>query len=282
MDLIVICSYILFSMLLFLILKFLNKRYSITLFEYVSISLIFIVIISLFYKFNKYIFLVSLFLMIVDLIFITYVKEDNFFKNTKIIKMYIVLIISSFLVNKYLINTNIVYLDNSTLRIIVWLFIIYFIYQFIKSKNISYKSYKVNASSNYDFDREYVILAYTKMKIKYKDLIEENTNISNIIYASLVYFNNIRPLYLRKVDNFKFKLDNRKRPLGIMQIESSKLISDSESILIGMKEIDKIYTKLKSKSKAKKSELNYNVIKQYFKKYDYDKIIEIYDEICKF
>ena len=282
MDLFILFSYILFSMFLFLILKFLNKKYSITLFEFVSISLIYIIIISLFFKFNKYIFLVSLFLMIIDLIFITYVKEDNFFKNTKIIKMYVFLIVSSFLVNKYLINTNIVFLDNSTLRIIVWLFIIYFIYQFIKSKNISYKSYKINSSSDYNFDKEYIIISYTKMKIKYRDLIEENPNISNIIYAALVYFNNIRPPYLRRIDNFKFKLDNRKRPLGIMQIESSKLISDSESILISMKEIDKVYTKLKEKNKSKKSELNHNVIKQYFKKYEFDKIIEIYDEISKF
>lgn len=281
MDLLVIISYILFSMLLFVILKFLNKKFSLTMFEYISISLIYIIIVSLFYKYNHYIFLVSFFLMFTDILYITYMKEDNFFKNKNIIKMYLLIILSSFLVNKYLIDTKVIYLDKTTLRFITWIFIVYFVYQFIKTKDIHFKSNKINTNDSDNYDHDYVILSYTKMKIKYKDIVEK-ASYSNAIYASLVYFNNIRPEYLRKIDNFKFKLNNRKRPLGIMQIESTTLISDIDSIELSIKEMDKIYTKLKAKKTSKKEDLNYKLIKSYFKKYDYSKIIEIYDEISKF
>ena len=281
MDLLVIISYILFSMLLFIILKVLNKKFSLTMFEYISISLIYIIIISLFYKYNHYIFLVSFFLMFIDIVYITYMKEDNFLKNRNIIKIYLLIILGSFLVNRYLIDTKVIYLDKTTLRFITWIFIVYFVYQFIKNKNIHFKSSKTNNNDSDSYDHDYVILSYTKMKIKYKNIVEK-CSYSNVIYASLVYFNNIRPEYLRKIDNFKFRLNNRKRPLGIMQVESTTLISDSDSIELSIKEMDKVYTKLKTKKTSKKEDLNYKLIKSYFKKYDYSKIIEIYDEISKF
>ena len=282
MDLLIVFSYILFSMLLFLIVKYLNKKFKLNLYEYIFIPLIYIIIVSMFFKFNHYIFLVSLFLTFIDIIYTIYVKETNFFSNSSIIKMYAVIIVSSYLINRYLIDTSIIYLDKPTLKIIVWIFIVYFIYQFIKSKNITFKSPKLKTLSDEEFDRNYIILSYTKFKIKYKSIIEEHSNISNVIYAGLVYYNNVRPEYLRRIDYFKFRLNNRKRPLGIMQIESDKYISDSESIEIAITEMNKVYTKLKSKKTSKKEDLNYKLIKTYFKKYDYSKIIEIYDEISEF
>lgn len=282
MDLLIVFSYILFSMLLFLIVKYLNKKFNLNLYEYIFIPLIYIIIVSMFFKFNHYIFLVSLFLTFIDIIYTIYVKETNFFSNSSVIKMYVVIIISSYLINRYLIDTSVIYLDKPTLKIIVWIFIVYFIYQFIKSKNITFKSPKLKTISDEEFDRNYIILSYTKFKIKYKSIIEEHSNISNVIYAGLVYYNNVRPEYLRRIDYFKFRLNNRKRPLGIMQIESDKYISDSESIEIAITEMNKVYTKLKSKKTSKKEDLNYKLIKTYFKKYDYSKIIEIYDEISEF
>jgi len=282
MDLLIVFSYILFSMLLFLIVKYLNKKFNLNLYEYIFIPLIYIIIVSVFFKFNHYIFLVSLFLTFIDIIYTIYVKETNFFSNSSVIKMYVVIIISSYLINRYLIDTSVIYLDKPTLKIIVWIFIVYFIYQFIKSKNITFKSPKLKTISDEEFDRNYIILSYTKFKIKYKSIIEEHSNISNVIYAGLVYYNNVRPEYLRRIDYFKFRLNNRKRPLGIMQIESDKYISDSESIEIAITEMNKVYTKLKSKKTSKKEDLNYKLIKTYFKKYDYSKIIEIYDEISEF
>lgn len=285
MDLLIVFSYILFSMLLFLIVKYLNKKFKLNLYEYIFIPLIYIIIVSMFFKFNHYIFLVSLFLMFIDIIYTIYVKETNFFSNGSIIKMYIVIVISSYLINRYLIDTSIIYLDKPTLKIIVWIFIIYFIYQFIKNKNISYKSPELKSISDEEFDKNYIILSYTKFKIKYRNIIEQHSNISNIIYAGLVYYNNIRPEYLRRIDYFKFRLNNRRRPLGIMQIDSDRFITDTESILIAISEIEKIYSRLKNKKTAKtikKEDINYKVIKSYYKNYDFNKIIEIYDEICKF
>ena len=282
MDLLIVFSYIFFSMFLFLFIKLINKKFNLNLYEYIFIPLIYIIIVSMFFKFNHYIFLVSLFLTFIDIIYTIYVKETNFFSNSSVIKMYVVIIVSSYLINRYLIDTSIIYLDKPTLKIIVWIFIVYFIYQFIKSKNITFKSPNLKTLSDEEFDRNYIILSYTKFKIKYKSIIEEHNNISNVIYAGLVYYNNVRPEYLRRIEYFKFRLNNRKRPLGIMQIESDKYISDSESIEIAITEMNKVYTKLKSKKTSKKEDLNYKLIKTYFKKYDYSKIIEIYDEISEF
>ena len=92
-----------------------------------------------------------------------------------------------------------------------------------------------------------------------------------------------RPEYLRKIDNIKNKYFSTLTKQGIMQVESNKIIDDLESIKLSEKKIEKISKKLDTK-KIKKSELNTEIIKEYYKnETDKQKItIEIYNEIMSF
>ena len=86
-----------------------------------------------------------------------------------------------------------------------------------------------------------------------------------------------RPSVLRKIDNTMFKINGLPRKLGIMQILSKKFITDSESIEIVCKKIDKLCEKNKSSKKD-----NYKDIFVSYDKKSSDKLIYIYEELKKF
>ena len=90
---------------------------------------------------------------------------------------------------------------------------------------------------------------YAKFKYAYYDECDnENKDISNILYAIMIYEDNKRNKFLRRIDNFKYKINGKKSKLGIMQVESKKFISDSESIELVSKKIIKIYNSIKKKN----------------------------------
>lgn len=273
--------YLLLGIFLFMILKVLNKKFNLTLIDYIVFSLIYIIAISSFYKASANIFLVIIFEMLINIVYTTYVKEENFFKYNLIVRMYIILIFLAFIINKKLINTTNINLSGEDIGILIWALIIIFIYSFFKNNDIQFNAYKVNRTDSNLDNTEYIVMQYAKFRNLYKDIIKIDKSLINIVYAGMIYLNHERPLYLRKLDNFKFKIDNKKRCLGIMQIDSSKIITDYDSVLLAIKDIEKLSSKLKAK-KIKKSEFNKELIKIYFKKYDYYKIIEIHNVINKF
>ena len=59
----------------------------------------------------------------------------------------------------------------------------------------------------------------------------------------LIFNNFLRPKVFRRVDNLLFKLNNKPRKLGIMQVMSKKYINDYESIVTVCKKIDKLWCK---------------------------------------
>ena len=278
MEILVLFTYFLFGLLLFIILNYLVKKFNITTVDYIIISLIYLIIISNLYLVNENIYLVIVFEGLINIFYISYIKEENFFKYSYRLKMYIILIVVSFILNKKFINNHNFLLNVNDLKLIIWVTILMYLYSFIKN-NIKYNLYKIEKQN--DFDNEDIIVMFAKMKNRYKDVIKTNKSIMNIVYALIVYFNHERPIYLRKIDNFKFKLDSKKRKLGIMQVESNKLINDIDSIEIVIGDLEKINNKL-SKKKIKKSELPYEIIKGYCKDNNTEQIINIYNVITNF
>ena len=254
MGIFVIITYILFGIFLFIILNFLNKKYNLTLIEYISFSLIFMFLVASIYSKSSNIYLIIIFEFIANIAYTTYLKEENFFKYKKTIIMYIILIILGFIINQEVINKNNILLDSKDIKLIIWLLIILFLYNFSKTNEIKYSSDKFEEEKTSINDNEYIITNYAKLKNKYKDVIKINKSLTNIVYAGMIYLNYLRPNFLRKIDYFKFKLNGKKRKLGIMQIESIKMIDDVESIETSITSIEKINTKLIKKNIKKKED----------------------------
>ena len=87
-------------------------------------------------KYIDNIFLSFVFLMIFDIIYVSYFLEKDFFdKSEKNILYYLVLIFLGFFINQEFFNdVTTVFLTGSDLRLILWSFVIIFMYNFCKEK----------------------------------------------------------------------------------------------------------------------------------------------------
>ncbi len=274
--------YIFLGFLFFFILTFLENKYSITKIEKLVFSIIMLMISSGFcYKFSmKYtenIFLVFVFLLIVDVIYSSYFVEKDFFdRNEKNISYYVFLIFIGFVINQEFINqVNQVFLTGKDFRIILWFLSFIFLYSFFKDKKILSQV----SNNKKQISPEYILIQYAKLKYRYYDeCYSDIQNISNILYAIMIFQNSRRGKMLRNYDYLLFRLNGNKRCLGIMQIESSKFLTDCESIEVARKKVEKIYAR---KAKGKKNVSPQEVISSYDKE-NYLEILNIFDVIQKF
>ena len=275
--------YILMGLGLFGVISFFKNKFNITKLEGLVISLVYMMIISGIcfewgIKYTENIFLIFVFLLVIDIIYNSYFIEKDFFdKNDNNVIYYVVLIVLGFFINQEFINeVNQVFLTGNDLRLLLWFLAIIFIYKMCKDREV------FSNISNHDMKeigRNTVLVNYAKFKDKYFDECNySNKDISNIIYAIMIYENHNRGKVLRNYDYFMFKVNGKKNKLGIMQVESNKFISDSESIDIVHKKIEKIYDKHK---KGKKKVDIKNIIKEYDKE-NYEIIMYIFDIIKKF
>ena len=279
--------YVIFGIIFFFILRYIECKYEIKKSQKIVFSIILLLLVSGFcfryaLLFTSNIFLIFVFMMIVDIIYNCYFIESDFFdKNENNIKYYIILIIIGFIINQEFINNvESIFLTGSELRIIIWLLIIIFLYNFFKTNTFLHE--KNNDKDNY-VSINNILTNYAKFKYKYYDICNYNNNeLSNIIYAIMIYENNKRNSFARKFDYFKFRFNGNVQKLGIMQVESSTFISDIQSIEIVYKKIDKIYKNIAgTKSKPKKNyDLN-NVFDNYYN-FDNKQVKYIYEIIKKF
>lgn len=249
--------YFVVGFVLFLILGLLDNKYSLTKIQKLIISVILMMIVSGFcFRFaincTDNIFLIFVFLMIIDIIYNTYFIERDFFdKNDKNILYYILLVIVGFIINQEFINNvSEVFLTGEDLRIVLWFLSFIFVYNFIKEKKILDSSSEIKDKY---MSSQTVLINYAKLKHKfYDDCSYDNRELSNIVYAIMILKNSKRSKMLRNYDYFLFRLNGNKRKLGIMQVESKKFITDSESIELTFKALEKIINK-SNKTGAKNS-----------------------------
>lgn len=240
--------YFVVGFVLFLILGLLDNKYSLTKIQKLIISVILMMIVSGFcFRFalncTDNIFLIFVFLMIIDIIYNTYFIERDFFdKNDKNILYYILLVIVGFIINQEFINNvSEVFLTGEDLRIVLWFLSFIFVYNFIKEKKILDGSSEIKDKY---MSSQTVLINYAKLKHKfYDDCSYDNRELSNIVYAIMILKNSKRSKMLRNYDYFLFRLNGNKRKLGIMQVESKKFITDSESIELTFKALEKIINK---------------------------------------
>ena len=275
--------YIVFGIITFFIISFMENKYSLTkLHKLIFSNICMIIIAGVLCEFDGYytdnIFLLFVFMMITDVFYSNYFAGRDFFdREEKKIYYYILLIISGFIINQEFINrVNQVFMTGEDLRLILWFLIIIFLYKFMVNNNILGESLKNN---NKKMSVDSVLVSFAKLKHKfYDECLYDNKDISNMVYTIMIYENNRRSKLVRNIDNFKFKINGEKRRLGIMQVESKKFITDSESIEIVHKKINKLYDKAKS---SKNNDISSFVFDSYSKN-DSESLKYIYDIICKF
>ncbi len=246
--------YIVAGIVAYFILNVIDSKYRLNKIQKIIFSIILMMIVSgicfeMALNVTDNIFLMFVFMMITDIFYNSYVVERDFFnKDEKNIYYYILLTLIGFFINQDFINqVTKVFLTGEDLRLILWSLTMLFVYNFCREKNIL-----TSVSKNTDkyMSVDSCLVSYAKLKHKfYDDCDFSNREISNMIYAIMIYENSKRSKLYRKYDYFMFRLNGEKRKLGIMQVESNKFITDSESINMVYKKISKLY----DKEKAKKS-----------------------------
>ena len=197
-------------------------------------------------------------------------REDN---NVKwaIIEIFIMF----YLDQELIIKVNDIFLVGEDLKIIVWIFMLFYIYNFYKNCTVNKR---VFVTEERKISKENIVVSFARCKIMYgEDVKVKNDKNKLIVYSIMILNNYERPSVLRKVDNTMFKINGLPRKLGIMQVLSKKFITDSESIEIVCKKIDKLCEKNKSSKKD-----NYKDIFVSYDKKSSDKLIYIYEELKKF
>lgn len=275
--------YIVLGIILFIIINYIDIKYKINRREWLILSIIFMlvfagILVRLGINYTSDIFLVFVFMMLTDIFYNSYILEQDFFsKEDKNIYYYILLIIIGFIINQEFINkVEEVFLTGEDLRLIIWLLVIIYLYKFSISKNIL--STNIKESTKF-ISKDSILISYVKLKEKYyEECNYDNKDISNIIYSIMIYENKKRSKLLRKIDNFNYKINGGIKKLGIMQVESKKFITDSESINITYKKITKLYDKY---NKKKDKNISFKVLDDYLKE-ESNNVKYIYEIIRKF
>ena len=271
--------YLVFSIIGFVLLLFLDKKYQITKIDKMIFSFLYLFLVAgLFYRlkwnYNDNIFFLFIFFFIIDLIYHhSFMDKDFFQKEDRNVLYYVVLIGLGFFMNQEFINrVKDIFLSGEELRLLIWGGLIFFIYRFVKDKDI----FNIVCVSNPSIKDESIMIDYAKLKVKYHDLLDEaEKDIQNIMYALMIYYNNQRNRLFRQIDYLKMKFTGGKRKLGIMQVEVDHLISNSESIEIALDKIKKLNKKTKEKKKIK------DLIHAYDKEHGKE-IESIFDILVKF
>ena len=270
MNILILFIYIVLGLILLIINTFLIKKYDITKIKSILVSLFYIVILSgIFSKyltFTNNIFLIYVFTFIFDIIYVTYIINDDFFSKEKF-SYYLVLIVFGYLLNISFINkVDTVFPDSEQIKIIVWIFIIIYLYKLLSNSKIFSSKFKQSIIHN-----ENIELNYVKYKNKYK-LMFEDKDLELIIYSIMINNNKIRNTLLRKIDNLLVNINYKRRKLSIMLIDSNKYLDDSEGINIAYNRLIDI----KKKSRGYK-----NIIKKYDEEHS-EEIIRNYETIKEF
>ena len=275
--------YIILGIILFIIIKHIENKYKINRREWLIFSIIIMllfagILVRLGINYTSDIFLIFVFMMLTDIFYNSYILEQDFFsKEDKNIYYYILLIIIGFIINQEFINkVEEVFLTGEDLRLIIWFLVFIYLYKFSISKNILSTNIKENTKF---ISKDSILISYVKLKEKYyEECNYDNKDISNIIYSIMIYENKKRSKLLRKIDNFNYKINGGIKKLGIMQVESKKFITDSESINITYKKITKLYDKY---NKKKDKNISFKVLDDYLKE-ESNNVKYIYEIIRKF
>ena len=263
--------YFVLGFIYFLIITFINSKYKISKVQKMIFSIVLLMIsagicYNYAIKYIDNIFLSFVFMMIFDIIYVSYFLERDFFdKEEKNMHYYIVLLLVGFFINQEFFNdVTSIFLTGSDLRLILWSFVIIFMYNFCKEKEIiTNKSVDKEKTMSVDS----ILTNYAKLKYQYFDYCDmEDKMLSNVLYAIMIYRSSKRSKFLRNYDYFMFRLNGKTSKLSIMQVDINRYITDVEGINIVKEDINELVIANKLTKGKTKKELDYlGIIDSYCK-----------------
>ena len=128
----------------------------------------------------------------------------------------------------------------------LWIIILIFLYQTMNNLRFSSKKTE-RRKQNYLSSRLETFRSRFGARI---DNLVPNKKLQALVYAILVYEDFNRPKIVRALENVLFRLTKKTMSLGVMQIRTDKLISDEQSVELGVEKVLK--AKLASEAKIDK------------------------------
>lgn len=116
--------------------------------------------------------------------------------------------------------------EREALRDQLWILIAIFVYQVVNGL-------RINRTGTEDRKHRYALRKYHEFKCKYSKVVDANCEYvvdADLLYAIMIVEDYNRPLLVRKVENLKFRMTHKRMSLGIMQVQTDKIIDDKESI----------------------------------------------------
>jgi hypothetical protein len=225
---------------------------------------VFIVIISALFKFfeiDRYfynIFLVIFYSFLFRIIFIVLTGKSLLVDWRKILIYSISSIALSYFINIKIINKTNFLPDFETMTNEIWILVFIFIYQ-ILNKTVIFKNTEEIRKLRFIKTR------YNEYSKKYGNLINElvkNEKLKLLVYSIIIHesFNRYK-IGRILIENNLFKIGKAKT-LGIMQVKTDTIISDEESIKIGIHKIQKKYVEIINEYRAKGNKINDNTLLQ--------------------
>lgn len=250
---------------------------------------VFIIVISAIFakiglvSFNNQIWLVSLFyvvfrLFVVNVIIFNRFRLLNWYRE--IFCAICTIALSYYVYIDFIKDNSYIFPSLTDITNEIWMLIMLFLFQLLSI--ITNQSAKASRNRK----RNYIARKYSMFKNQFGSLIdkkEKKLGLKILLYAIMVYEDFNRPPVIRMFENLISKMCRKKMTLGIMQVSSSRCISDEESICIAIKKINsalKKYKKKRNKSECCDYGARRSILIDYNPSDDYAyDVIEIYDQI---
>lgn len=283
MNVFVILIQLLFTIPLFCIIEYFNKK-DISVIQKILMPVVYMIILAgLCNEIKANIYLVVIFEVILHDFYINNIVNKDILVNKKeyFINSLISIILSIFIYDYYIIKVDSILPLPSEFRSLLWFLIVIFIYGLFKERVTRVDN--GNKTSFIDRKKEYVVVMYAKFKNKYYKIIKSKEMIINrLVYSIMIYENYKKPIIYRKLSGFKNKFSNKEdNKFGIMQVESNKEIDDEKSVKLSINKLEKSYSKLDSKIKEK--DIIISLLSEKYSDNTYiNDIVDIYNEISEF
>ena len=119
-------------------------------------------------------------------------------------------------------------------------------------------------------------MQYAKFKNKYSNIVNSKKQMINkMLYSIMIYENTNNPIISRKLEEYIGSITKTETKYGIMRVKSYSHLTDEESIISVLNELEKI-------SKNKKEKLTPIMLLTNYDEKNKEDILNIYKEIDEF
>jgi hypothetical protein len=207
---------------------------------------VFLIIVSsilYYFKLDKYvhnIYLSNIYYLIFRLAFNIITGRSLLLNWYRQLLYWLTIIIVSYVVYQKLISIKKNILpDFASISNELWIIILVFLFHLTNK-------IRFNQDSTIKRKERYLQAKYEFFKKKFGELISseiENDWPESIVYSILIYENFNRPRIARLIENIRFRTTRKPHTLGIMQVYSTQLLTDIESVQLGIEKIKHAYAR---------------------------------------